>query len=219
MRLSKVPGERLRGGGVELLRLHQMLHQLLDAQRIQKPASDEVAAARKFEDAVRASVARSLQETAASILKHAGGLMALKSRVPLGGHIFSDLDRANQRVDWVLRHADAAVDFVFWVPAGWMAEKQISKLASGIALRMPPQAQVGGRPLPLLLRADFPRGCVLVPLEKQDVVAVEFCAWPAGNRPSVGALPTEVLKHRVDSVSLPLGWQGEATARLKRHLL
>lgn len=205
-------------GGIELFRLMRMLSTILDLL-----PTDEIEVTKgvteKFERAVRESVGRALDAATKSLFAAAGSKMAWGSRVPIFGGYFSDSDRARLRVAWLKEHIAEAEDFVIWHPSGWLGRQQLANCPAGIVRAMMPNETFGGSALPLLIRADFARGCVVMSLEKQFGIAVEFCPWGANGRPPIHEHPSAVLQRRTTSRPFPLGWEAAATGALRSLLL
>lgn len=205
-------------GGIELFRLMRALSGILDLL-----PKDEVEVTKgvteKFERAVRESVGRALDAATKSLFAAAGSKMAWGSRVPIFGGYFSDSDRARLRVAWLKEHIAEAEDFVIWHPSGWLGRQQLANCPAGIVRAMMPSETFGGSALPLLIRADFARGCVVMSLEKQFGIAVEFCPWGANGRLPIHQHPSAVLQRRTTSRQFPLGWEAAATGALRSLLL
>jgi hypothetical protein len=204
--------------GIELFRMLRALNSILDLLPTEV-VELEKRLIQKFEQAVRASVSQGLDAATKSLFDAAGGKMAWGSRVPIFGGYFSDFDRAKLRLAWLKEHITEAQDFVIWHPHGWLGRQQLANCPAGIVRAMMPNETYAGSALPLLIRADFARGCVVMSLEKQFGIAVEFCPWGANGRLPINQHPSTVLQRRTTSRPLPLGWEAAATGALRSLLL
>ena len=217
-RLMGRPPSGTSASGIELLRLRRALNDILDLlpQDGPEPARGLV---EQFEQALSKSVGEALERATKSLFQAAGSILSMGSRVSFFGGSKSDADRAKERVVWLKEHIAEAEDFVIWHPSGWLGRRQLANCPAGIVRAMMPNETFGGSALPLLIRADFARGCVVMSLEKQFGIAVEFCPWGANGRLPIHQHPSSVLQRRTTSRPFPLGWEAAATGALRSLLL
>jgi hypothetical protein len=212
------PPSGTSASGIELLRLRRALNDILDLLPQDGPEPTR-ALVEQFEQALSKSVGEALERATKSLFQAAGGFLSMGSRVPIFGGYLSDAERAKQRLAWLREHVGSAQDFVIWHPHRWLGGRQLANCPAGIVRAMMPNESYAGSALPLLIRADFARGCVVMSLEKQFGIAVEFCPWGANGRLPIHQHPSAVLQRRTTSRQFPLGWEAAATGALRSLLL